>query len=595
MDVFPFDRHPQMRDGQRIAIQHLSQCLKDVPLLFPVVHQAPVGTGKTAVGYSFLKAHDVPEANHLLYSAPNKTQVEQVKAMFPDVKVALGRNEHSCLYPGYPAGTNADEIPCSMLTDCPHRVNLETGETHTKGAERCPYLQQKYEAKQGGIVACTHAFLVFNVLLSRAFEPSAVVIDEAHRLAQSFRSVLSTEITDWRLMNAMETIEETSPRQCEKLADFLATLRRTVQRNALDQETLLEEEQIEQLYQTLSAINADRLEADARRALQKGKLHPILDQDTLKQLEGIARSVRRFQHALRFTISGYSRNAYPLAYVIAYGKTEMGPLDKVQYRLTIKDYYVVPLIQKMLPARTYAYSATIVDPEVFAFETGISGSYLSIPSTFPVENTRLYMPTDTPNLAVKSSNRRDKTKSIRRIARATKSFANNGMRSLVIVVSNEERVKFLDLATEEGVSVLTYGNGVRPKECARRFLQGEGDCLVGTLANFGEGLDLPAQIAPVIFYLRPGYPRPDDPQTQFEERRFGGRRWRTWQWRVMVDLLQVRGRNVRSATDLGVTFLVSQQFRGFAFGSLPDWLQTAYRGNLSWDDCVRDAEKLLAR
>jgi len=43
-----------------------------------------------------------------------------------------------------------------------------------------------------------------------AFEPDALVIDEAHRLAQSFRSVLSTEITDWKLIRAMEAIEETS-------------------------------------------------------------------------------------------------------------------------------------------------------------------------------------------------------------------------------------------------------------------------------------------------------------------------------------------------------------------------------------------------
>ena len=46
--------------------------------------------------------------------------------------------------------------------------------------------------------------------------------------------------------------------------------------------------------------------------------------------------------------------------------------------------------------------------------------------------------------------------------------------------------------------------------------------------------------------------------------------------------------------DLGVTFLVSQHFRRFAFGALPDWLQGAYRGNLSWGECVKDANKLLS-
>ncbi|OGG60130.1 hypothetical protein A2765_01005 [Candidatus Kaiserbacteria bacterium RIFCSPHIGHO2_01_FULL_56_24] len=590
MGAFPFDRHPQMRDGQRIALEHLETAA------WPVVHQSPVGTGKTALGYTFLKAKEKQGGTHLLYSTPNKTQVEQVKAMFPDVKIALGRNEHPCLYPGYAdESPKADDIPCSMLGDCPHRVNLQTGETHTKGVTPCPYLQQKYEALQGGIVVCTHAFLVFNVLLSKAFEPDAVVIDEAHRLAQSFRSVLSTEITDWKLVSAMEAIEETSPRQCDKLAAFLASLKRMVKRYALDHEQLLEEEQIDRLYGTLTAISADRLEADAKRAIAKGKLDPVADKEILKQVEDIARSIRRFQHALKFSISGHTARGYPLAYVIAYGKTELGPREKVQYRLTVKDYYVVPLIQKALPEMTYAYSATIVDPEIFAFETGIRGSYRSIPSTFSIENTRLYLPHDTANLAVKTRSKRDKTKSLRLIARTAKRFVQKGNRSLVILVSNEERLKFTQLAEEEGLKTITYGNGTTARECAQRFRAGEAECLVGTTAHFGEGLDLPERIAPVIFCLRPAYPRPDDPQTQFEERRFRGRRWRLWQWRVMLDLLQVRGRNVRSETDKGVTFLISQQFRNFAFGSLPNWLQGAYRGNLSWEESVKDAEKLLAR
>lgn len=593
MGSFPFDRHPQMRAGQKQALEHLTECLKYES--FPVIHQAPVGTGKTAVGYTFLKAHMSAGAKHLLYAVPNKTQVEQVKAMFPDVKVALGRNEHPCLYPGYSDNPRADEIPCSMNTECPHRVDRDTGETYEPGAIPCPYLQQKYEALQGGIVVCTHAFLVYNVLLSKAFQPEAIVIDEAHRLAQCFRSVLSTEITDWKLVQAMEAIEETSPRQCENLAKFLASLKRMVRRYALDHAQLLEDEQIERLYATLTAISAEKLEADAKRALAKGKLDAVADRDILKQVEDIARSVRRFQHTLKFAMSGQTARGYPLSYVVAFGKTEMGPREKVQYRLTVKDYYVVPLIQKMLPPMTYAYSATIVDPEIFAFETGIRGSYLSIPSAFSVENTRLYLAQNTANLAVKSRSKRDKTKSLRLIARTAKRFAEKGNRSLVILVSNEERLKFIDLAKEEGLQTITYGNGMPAKECAQRFQAGEGECLVGTSAHFGEGLDLPAGIAPVIFCLRPAYPRPDDPQTQFEERRFRGRRWRLWQWRVMLDLLQARGRNVRSETDIGVTFLISQQFRNFAFGSLPNWLQGAYRGNLEWEACVKDAEELLAR
>ena len=61
----------------------------------------------------------------------------------------------------------------------------------------------------------------------------------------------------------------------------------------------------------------------------------------------------------------------------------------------------------------------------------------------------------------------------------------------------------------------------------------------------------------------------------------------------MLEMLQVRGRNIRSEDDLGVTFLISQQFRRFAFGTLPEWLQPAYHGEKTFEQCVKDAMELL--
>jgi len=591
MGSFPYDRHRVMRDGQKIAFEELRG------VEGKAIIESPVGTGKTAVGITYLSALEKrlkAERNfggHLFYIAPNKALVEQVHTLYPKVNVVYGRNEHPCFY-YKDEDLKADEIPCSMLTDCPHRVDQETGKTHTAGAKPCAYLKQKYEAKKNpGIIVCTNAFFLYSVLFSKEFTPVGVVIDEAHRMAQSIRSVLQTEITDWKVQRAVDVLDEVNPRQCAKLSAFLASMKRTVKHYAMGKETLLEEEQIQRLYETLSAVNTDALEGEVRRAIAKGKLDKKADREVIKQVEDIARSVRRFRYALSFTMATKERP--PLSFIFAYGKTEMGEHDKVQYKIVVKDYYVVPLIKKMLPEHTLAYSATISDPELFEFETGIKGTFASIPSGFPVENARIYMPTDTANLATAKCGKQDKTRSLRLIAKTAKKFARKGMRSLIIVVSNAERQKFLMLAGEEGLDVLSYGEGVTARECAFRFQKGEGECLVGTMANFGEGIDLPKQMAPVIFYLRPGYPRPNDPQTVFEERRFRNRRWALWNWRVMVELLQVRGRNIRSETDLGVTFLISQQFRRFAFGALPSWLEPAYRGNSTLDECVKDATKLL--
>lgn len=174
-------------------------------------------------------------------------------------------------------------------------------------------------------------------------------------------------------------------------------------------------------------------------------------------------------------------------------------------------------------------------------------------------------------------------------------FASKKIRSLVVVVSEKERGKFLTLCGEENVNAVSYGNGVPAKEVVARFRDGEGDVLVGTAAHFGEGIDLPRRVAPVIFFLRPAYPRPNDPVTVFEERRFGNKRWLLWNWRVMIEALQVRGRNIRSAEDVGVTFFISQQFRRFLFAALPQWLEPAYRGDSTFDECVEETMKLLEK
>ena len=588
MGSFPFDRYPVMRDAQSMAFTFIRKEDEGV-----IVLELPTGSGKTGIGYTYLTALGRQGYKGLFYLVPNKAQAEQVQKLHPDVVVAYGRNEHPCLY--YPdESLKADEIPCSMLTDCPHRVNQDTGETHTAGATPCPYLQQKYEAKQtSSIVVCTSAFYLFTVLFSQEFQPQGVVVDEVHRLAQSIRSILSTELTDWKLAKGIEALNEVGSQECHTLGEFLKCMRGLVDRQAMGKETLLEEDDVRRLYDSLSKVNPDALEADTRKALRNGDLSADDDREILLQLENIARSVRRFRHALKFAMTGATQRGYPLSFVIAYGKTEMGERERVQYRVTVRDYYVVPIIQKLLPTHTLGYSATISDPDVLAFETGIKGAYRSIPSAFPAKNARIYMPTDTANLAVKERQKRDKTRMLRLMARTAKRFADKGHRSLVIIVSGEEREKFLMLAAEEGLNTISYGNGHTARECATRFRDGEGDCLVGTVANYGEGIDLPKQCAPVIFYYRPAYPNPNDPQTGFEERRFGNRRWSLWNWRVMLDLLQVRGRNIRSETDTGVTFLISQQFRRFAFGSLPEWLRPAYRGNLKFEQCVDDALKLL--
>ena len=556
--------------------------------------ESPTGTGKTAVEYAFLKASELRGAKLCFLIAPNKTIVDQISQEFPELKVVLGRHEYDCLHPLYKDKVPlplADEIPCLML-DCPHRVDQTTGQIQEEGATPCPYYQAKFEAKQGNVVVSTMAFYLFTTLFSKDGEATgALVIDEAHRIAEVVRNCLSYEITDFHLRQSIKLLRHINAEEVKVIGKFLGNMKKIAKKKADRRGVLLDPPEIRRLISILEEIDSNALLAKIKQAIKERVINPREDMTTLKRLEVLVRDLRRYVHSFEYSLETDQRK--PLNYTCAYYQQEVEKGKKTQHKLVIKCYYVAPLIRKILPPLTVSFSATIGNPEIFGYETGIRSPSLSLDSSFPVDNTRIYLPKDTPDLSVNNRSKRDLTQILRKIAKACKRFSKKGIRCLVVTISNIEREKFLMLATEEGVNAISYGNGVTAKEAAQQFKDGQGQVLVGTAANYSEGIDLPRQTAPVIFFLRPGYPNPKDPSTIFEERRFGGQRWALWNWRVMQQALQVRGRNIRRFSDTGVTFFISQQFKRILFGALPDWLQKSYRNQFTFEEALTDAEKLL--
>jgi Rad3-related DNA helicase len=408
------------------------------------------------------------------------------------------------------------------------------------------------------------------------------------------RGVLSFEITDYHLSSAVRLLRAIDAPEAEQLQGFLDSLIRIVRSKRPGRPTLLDDGEIRELVDILLRIDGPALRRRVEATVTSGEIDTREHREVLTRVERLVYDLGRYLYSFEYSLETEDRR--PLNYTYAYFTSEQGESGRVENRLVVKAYYVAPLIQRRLLSgnMTLAYSATIGDPDILRFETGIAAPFYAFPSDFPVENTRVFLPTDTPNLAMRARRRGDLARTLRRIARACRRFADKGIRSLVIVVSEVERTRFLQICLEEEVEAVSYGDGVSARQAAERFRNGRGEVLVGTVANYGEGVDLPRRLAPVIFFLRPGYPRPDDPATQFEERRFRGqRRWALWNWRVMLEALQVRGRNVRGTTDLGVTFFISQQFRRFLFASLPRWLQGAYCGDKTFNHCVEEAEEML--
>lgn len=584
---FPSRQYPEVLPNQQQAFEIIAGAKRSVTL------EMPTGSGKTAVGYTFLKTLAEAGAGPLFYIVPTKALVDQVKRMHPELVAVYGRNEYDCLYYS-PDIYKADEIPCLSLTDCPHRVNQKTGETYTPGATPCPYYWPKYQAKQAPIVVCTAAFYLFTQLFSREFKrPAGLVIDETHRIAEIFRNALSYEITDWHLGRCVALLHKVGATEAANgLGGFLRVMVRILKKRRRPDQRLLEDHELLELTDNLERVDVDTIRTRMATAITSGSIDPVEDRLVLKQLETVAHSLPRYIRSLEFARGTGER--HPLNYV-TFGVSERpdGEDERVRYRLVIKANYVVPLVKKLLSSLTVAMSATIGDPKVFSYETGIKAKFYSLPATFPPENAMILLPSDTPNLAKKVRTKQEPTKVLRKVARicARVGAANN--RSLVIVVSNQEREKFLWLCDDEGVDAVSYGNGVPSREAMARFKAGEGTVLVGTAANYGEGIDLPEEMAPFAFFLRPSYPSPTDPRAQFELRRFGNQAWMVWNWRVMIEALQVRGRNIRGPDERGVTIFVSQQFRRFLYGSLPEWLRQSYAGGLTLAECEEQALELL--
>jgi Rad3-related DNA helicase len=559
-----------------------------------VTLEIPTGTGKTLIGYVFLKAGQAKGESPLFYIVPNKTLVEQVKLLHPDVKVAYGRNEHPCLY--YHGNFRADEVPCSLLVDCPHRVDQQTGETFEVGAEPCPYLLQKFEAKQGGIVVCTMSFFLFTHLFSREFEtPARLVVDEGHRIAEVFRNSLSYEITDYHLFRAIDLLNEIgATREANQIKRFADQMIHIIKRRPPRTPTLLEDHELIELINLLAEIDEKGLRDAVSRAVREGRINREEKRDLLKKIEVLIRDLYRYILSFEYSRFTEKRNALNYTYAYYVEDKDMSEGKHVQYRLVIKAYHVAPLIKRLMSPKTLVMSATIGNPEIFKYETGIDFPFYPLKSDFPPENTKIFLPVDVVNLAFNERPRQEPNKTIRRIIKAAKILAKAGHRSLVIVISEAERQKFLRFSQEAGLNAISYGNGSSPKDAAVRFRRGEGEVLIGTASNYAEGVDLPKSLAPVIFFLRPGYPNPQDPGAQFEERRFSfSHVWSLRQWRAMIQALQARGRNIRSRTDIGICFFMSQQFRKFLRASLPAELQRVFYDDKKFDDCLKETIEFL--
>jgi Rad3-related DNA helicase len=580
------------------------------------IFEIPTGEGKSLIGAA-IALNDSAEGRETYIVTPTKAQVDQIGNSFPKhTKVVFGRSEYPCLfYEDQGETVNAKESPCYMLK-CPHRVDQQTGLTTEEGATPCPYYQAKYDAMvgrdRGTTTVCTTAFFLSNRLFARTGseeesedgQGTGIVFDEGHNLAKIARGIYEFTLTDYHLKRAEEALLRFDPTQAKIVRRFRLVFMRMARTKRSKTKNLLEISEVETLMDLLAEFKSGDVQRAVQAAMAEGKLDATRDRKELKLLEDMIRNIPAFVRSMRYSLPEQKSDGgqrHPLNFVVAFyykgsDPEIQDPRHKTQYYLTIKAYYVVPLIRRVIgdDARVTVMSATIGDPNIFGHETGLRMPFTSFPSSFDATKTRIYLPSDTPNLSSRKMRRDDPKKARKMVIGAVTDFAEAKQRCLILVPSNEERWNYIRAAAAAGLTPISYDDEITPRQAVGLFKEGLGDCLIGTTAQFGEGLDLPAGICPVIFIVKPSYPPPDDPMSQFELKRFTTSHcWSLWNYRVMLEALQVRGRNIRTPDDIGVCFFVSQQFGYFLYGSLPAWLKPAYVGKEPLSAMVEDALSLL--
>lgn len=595
LEAFPY---PQIRPVQ-------DQALAFVARHGSAALEIPTGEGKTAVGITYLRKR-WPWKGIRVYVTPTKQQVEQVLHAFPDETVAIfGRSEYPCLYyADRGLALTAAESPCYMLA-CPHRVNQETGEAQDADAAPCPYFQAKFEGlrqslKDKKIIVTTTAFFLMNrreVKTWQNQELGAVVIDEAHNIAKVARSLFEYRITDVHLLRVSKLLAKTDRAAALAILNFVRCFRGIARKYASQTQVVLKDEEIERLMEMLGKFDEEAAEKAVRSAIASGAIDPQADREALKQLENIVRQIPRMLKRLEYATEteGRKPSNYVIAFYVRKEEAEEGSAHRrARYIVTIKSYIVGNLIRKAAGERVLAYTATLGRDDIFTLESGLRLPIARFGSSFETAKTRIYLPRDMPDLASRKRKRDDLKKTLKAIVASAKRFAEQGHRSLIVVVSEAEREQCLKLAEAEGLDIMSYHADLKAREAAAAFKEGMGETLLGTAAQYAEGIDLPGGSAPVIFFLRPGYAPPSSPESQFERKRWGdSHSFALARYRVMLEALQVRGRNVRSYEDLGVCFFMSRGFKPVLLNALPQWLEPAYRDTLTLKEAIADAEKLL--
>ena len=494
-----------------------------------VLARAPTGSGKSLLARAIMGAAETAgeaapsEATGAYYTTPQVSQIDDVEAddLLDDLAVIRGKSNYDCVLPGE-HDTPVNRAPCARQQgfDCSIR-------------HRCPYFSDRAIASGNRFAAMTLAYFMRTAGSEVFRKRDAVVIDEAHGLAEWAEMYATIEISPervpvWDDVGVPDVAADAGPEEdaLDRTARFVEALRDVAIR-AKDE---------------LVGRELDREEVARRDRLQ----------ELISELGWFLEDYRDPQSPTSWVVDQPGGEGAAI---------EIKPLDPARYlRHTVWDR----------GNRFALLSATILSKEAFCRGVGLDPAdvaLVDVEHTFPLANRPLYDVTQ----GSMTYEHRDETvpKIARLIVRLMAEHPDE--KGLIHAHSYDIAERLTERLGEFGVAARVRRHDKRNRDDELEAWKASPDPEVFVSVKMEEALDLKGDLCRWQVVCKAPYRNTNDSRVA---RRLEDGQWAWYHRTALRTVIQACGRVVRAPDDHGATYLADD--------SLLDLFERAAADTPSW-------------
>jgi len=521
---------PSFRGAQERALADIRDAFaagNDVVLV-----RAPTGSGKSLLARAIMGASATvdetapSEATGAYYTTPQVSQIDDVEAddLLDDLAVIRGKSNYDCILPGE-HDTPVNRAPC---------VRQQGFDCSVK--HRCPYFSDRAIASGNRYAAMTLAYFMRTAGSEVFRKRDAVVIDEAHGLAEWAEMYATIELSPdrvpvWDDVSVPDVEADAGPEEdaLDRTARFVASLR-DVAKRAKDELT-------------------GRPELDREEVARRDRLQELISE-------------------LGWFLEDYRDPESPTTWVVDQPDGEgsalaIKPLDPARYlRHTVWDR-----------GNKFALlSATILSKEAFCRGVGLDPANVAlvdVEHTFPLSNRPLYDVTQ----GSMTYEHRDETvpKIARLIVRLMAEHPDE--KGLIHAHSYDIAGRLTELLGEFGVAARVRRHDRANRDAELSAWKASDDPEVFVSVKMEEALDLKGDLCRWQVVCKAPYRNTNDSRVA---RRLADDQWAWYHRTALRTVIQACGRVVRAPDDRGATYLADDSLLDLfdrAKADTPPWFR----------------------